>query len=852
MVKRVPAVTSTGAFTGKVLEWLDTRYGGSGPVTGDPVKVAAVTTAGAFRGQTLTWLDNRYNGSGTVSGTANRLPSVTTSGAFTGKVLSWLDSRYAQAVVDPESQYELPTFTHTVDPRTYMSGGQTWTNTDIRSAFQAALNQAHSYAFASANNRVKFIIPPGIGQILSTVGTAPINYYSETAGRRLSNRMGFGLRPNMPGKVVFVGEGGRTEKSTIQLSSNARCLFYANTDAGTSGGTFADYTWVKDAAYSNFAGNRGNRPDDIMCFQNYDFVGFCVSNEDAKNEGTNIISNAHTVFGASPDDIDWRQVYLSFYNLNHSDIKVKGFDKTPTQTELETRRQIPFSYLTRHLRGHEANNGAAGRNVWGNWDLNTLAGRRAAYNARWTFAHKLNFYDVEVVDAGRAILVTADRTSNPASATSQYFDEVNLYRCTHVQENPYNYKTPHTSFFLGAGGMGGTARAIDCLSTNVGDNPIEMGAFHTRIIKNFTSNDCRLPGILFTNTQIPPNHATSSCLVDGYTFNVTATGMATEPISRPFEFDTEADGLGTPINNVTIRNATMTIDGGSSKRSIRSLVERTDRYGWAFIGEIGKLDIDGLNLVIRNVTTEGGDTAAGGANNAALLKTVPLVYYRPAKSTEDSTFDISQTECTMKNITLSIRDWVVVPTVPGTPKVGNTEATKGTAPIPYRVIGVLPITSGTFTLENLTLNINNIAGVPTIDAVAIGGLQAEWSRRNASGTGTRPEFFYLPIPSSFPHTHKGENSRYQAPGGTYSITDVKGTRTGTNQPATRRLLVVQKQNPIASHTYGSIDATGWGTGYANLSSDTVPRQTYTVVDATETAPEKYYWTNRNNPVTVTS
>ncbi|MFZ1250331.1 MAG: hypothetical protein WAR37_02700 [Candidatus Microsaccharimonas sp.] len=837
MVKRVPAVTANGAFTGKVLDWLDERYGGSGAVSGSPVKVPGVTINGAFKGSTLNWLDARYGGSGAVSGSADRLPAVSPNGAFSGKVLTWLDSRYSRAA--DASRYALPTFTHTVDPRTYLTEGQTWTTvTDIRPAFQQALNAAHSLAFASSSNIVDFVIPPGVGKLTSSAAQGPVNYFSSTTNARLGNTIGLPLRPNMPGRIVFRGGGGRNETSTIQLSNRAKCLFYADTDQGTSNGTAAGYTWVKLDEYSSLPGNKGRRPSSLMSFQNYDFVGFCVDNNDALGQD-NILSTCHTVFGAAPTDNNNRQMYMSFYNLNHSDLRVKGFDPNPAEgAEQSARAQVPFAYRTRHTSHHEAT-GGSGVNVWGNWNLDTLTGRQAAFNARWTFMHRMNFYDVEVVDAGRAIHVTADRTT-ANNVTSQWFDEVNLYRCTHTQPNPYSGTAPHTSFFLGTGGMGGTSRAVGCVSINVGDNPIEMGAFQNRLITDFTSKNARLPGILFTNTQIPPTPST--CIVDGYTFTVDAQAMLTQPRARGFEFDLEGDGVNTPIS-ATIRNATMIIDGGSSKVAINKLI-RTNRFGWVFDGPIKNLDIDGLDLIIQNVSTPSMDRGAGNGGGVALQKTYPLVWYKP------SGFDLTQATCTMKNVDLTIKDWIAGPT-------------SGTStPAPIRIIGVLALTAGTFTLDGLKMHIDTVEGVPIADATAVGAHQTEWSRTNASGTSTRSEFFYTPVPSSryidatltepaFPALTTGQNANYDLPGGRYTIRNISGSTAGTTLPATRRLLVIQKQNPYASLSHSGISATGWGSGVITLSTDIVPNQAYTLADEKDSyGADMYYWTQRNAPVSV--
>lgn len=820
MVKRVPGVTSTGAFTGKVLDWLDERYGGSGTVTGTPEKVPGVTIDGAFTGNTLNWLDTRYGGSGAVTGLANRLPAVNAQGGFSGNVLAWLDARYGAG---PQlGQYVLPTFTLTVDPRDYLGGGETWTGVaDIRAAFQAALNAAHTHAFASENNTVEFIIPPGVGKLTSMVSQAPINYDSTVTGTRLPRTIGFGLRPNMPGRIVFHGTGGRSEASTIQLSSNAHCLFYANTDGGTSGGTAAGYTWTK--VYPEKSGNQGMRPTSLMSFQNYDFVGFCVDNKDALGDG-NVVSKSHVIFGCTP--VNWRQPYVSFYNLNHSDIRAKGFDPNPSAEEAEVSTQLLFSYRTKHTTHHEPTDGV-GPNVWGNWNLETLTGRQAAFNAKWTFMQRMNFYDIEAINSTRAIHVTSDRTSGN-NVVAQWFDEINLYRCLHTQPQPYTYWAPQTSFFIGAGGMGGVARAVDCVSENVGDNPIEMGAFQNRIITNFTSVNARLPGILLTNTQSPPDPETAMVTVDGYTFTVSAEAIATSPRARGFEFDTEGDGTGIPIN-LTVRNATMIIDGGTSKQNLSQLI-RKYCYGWQLDGPVKKLDVDGLNLTVKNVATPSIYLGAGNGSNRALDKVLPLVLYKPSGFN-----DLQNATCIIKNVSLSLESWA-------------TGATTGsTSPVPSRVVGVLPVTSGTFTLDTVSLAINDVAGVQTADVVTVGAHQTEWARANGSGSGTRPEFFYTAPPSSFPAPTTGENSLYDRPGGQYVITNVTATRTGTSQPATRRLLVVGKQNPYASLNYSSINASGWGSGAVTLSSDIVPNDTFS---ETEPGSGLYYWTQRNTTVTV--
>ncbi|MFZ1301125.1 MAG: hypothetical protein WAQ27_00900 [Candidatus Microsaccharimonas sp.] len=238
MVKRVPAVTPSGAFTGSVLNWLDNRYGGSGAVTGTASKVPGVTTDGAFTGSVLNWLDNRYGGSGAVAGTASRLPAVSTDGSFSGKVLTWLDNRYGSGL-EPSEYASVETPTAVINVAAKFTGGQTWTSaTNIRTAFQAALDEAHALAYTDPNALVHIVLPPGVGKLTSGI-TTPINRSStgtktsQTTRQRFPSIGGFALRPNMKGRITFIGSGGNNQATTIQLSPACRNVFFADTDYNT-------------------------------------------------------------------------------------------------------------------------------------------------------------------------------------------------------------------------------------------------------------------------------------------------------------------------------------------------------------------------------------------------------------------------------------------------------------------------------------------------------------------------------------------------------------------------------------------------------------------------------------------
>jgi hypothetical protein len=486
--------------------------------------------------------------------------------------------------------------TSRIDPRSYLKAGQTWTTVAcIRPAMQAAIDEAHLRAQNDPAAIVEVVIPPGVGRLTTRSKKAPINRSSQLNPRGIyDTRIGFGLRANLQGRIVFRGSGGRTRASVIRLSDEARNLFWIDTDTGVD--------WI-DVSARESSGLRAQRPAKPLMLRNMLFEGFGVDNN-------NTVGNCHIVCGTVPS-ATMPQRYVSIQNVHATDIDVWGVKQATSAADQEARNKAPFVFTARHFSDYEGNGGpGAGRasgHAWRNWNLATVDGRAAAHKAGWTWMHAMSFDRVRATNTNRGIIVVGEVHRH----FSHWVDDITMTACEHRQDRPYiNGTVQQTSFFVGGSCQGGSTEIVDCVSVNVGDDAVEVGGLQNTRISGLTSVNACLAGVYIRSSQRPLDWSTMKVVVEDSTFLV--DGRAIQPSqdayfrSVPIDVLFDEDAAAVALGELQVNDSTTIVDGidTSGVLSTRGVLDKTirkQRYGWFLTGAVVKASYSRSTAILRNV-----------------------------------------------------------------------------------------------------------------------------------------------------------------------------------------------------------------------------------------------------------
>ncbi|MGC5221259.1 hypothetical protein ACPW96_01535 [Micromonospora sp. DT81.3] len=483
-----------------------------------------------------------------------------------------------------------------IDPRSYLKAGQTWTTVAcVRPAMQAAIDEAHKRALSDPNAVVEIVIPPGVGRLTTRSPRAPINQSSAAVPKSsYDNRIGFGLRANLAGRIIFRGSGGQSRASVIRLSDNARNLFWIDSDTGIA--------WIDTAARES-SGAVVKRPAKPLMLRNVLFQGFAVDN----NFST---GNGHIVCGTVPS-YGTSQRYVSVMNVHAADIDVWGVTRPATPTDQNATSKAPFVYVARHFSDYEGNGGPANGTLvghaWKGWDLETVAGRSAAHTTGWTWMRSLSFSQVRATNTTRGIIVIAENHA----AYSHWVDDIAMDSCEHRQDAPYTSAGfPQTSFFIGGSCQGGSASVTSCTSVNVGDDGLELGGMQSVVVRGFTSVNACLSGIYLRFAQPPLDWTTTKVVIEDSTFSITGETLLPTlgGVFRSVPIDTKFTGDAAPyaLGELQVTRCATVIDGtytteGIARKGVIDRFLRRNRYGWFLIGPVVKASYANCTATLSNV-----------------------------------------------------------------------------------------------------------------------------------------------------------------------------------------------------------------------------------------------------------
>ncbi|ALJ19079.1 hypothetical protein [Microbacterium sp. No. 7] len=494
--------------------------------------------------------------------------------------------------------------TATVDPRDHLAPGETWTGvSDIRPAFQAALDAAH--ALAADGEDVEFVIPPGVGRIGSTQAweRVPIVRESDRTPKALyPKEMGFGLRVNLMGSIHFRGAGGWNRASVIRLQDNAaRNLFYIDTDTGVE--------WVDLGMSYSPAGTtatvRAERPAEPAIFRNFTFTGFAVDNNFTTGNG-------HIVIGTVPA---WstRQTYVCVQNIEIRDIDVFGVaDKSGESSA------IWFS--TVHVREAEANPLANGLthpwvSMWQNWSLDTYWSRQTAYANGWTWMTDIRISQVRTHNTALAVGVVA----YVGRHYSIWMDGIEIDDVIHTQDTHYQRARMHCSVYVGGNIVGGSATVRNIAVTNIGDDSLEIGGFREVLVENMVSVNANRAGIIIRYSQRPQYPSQTRVTIRNYRNVVTGDAIRPGAVKQSFRgspidifYDRDGDvdpstgvqrGDIYPLAFLTIEDSSSLIDGTTSDgvdRGEYSILERAGALGWTHNWQVGLVTMRRVSAAVRH------------------------------------------------------------------------------------------------------------------------------------------------------------------------------------------------------------------------------------------------------------
>lgn len=540
-----------------------------------------------------------------------------------------------------------PDYTHTINAVDYLPGGQTWTGVaDIRSTLEGARDAAYAIANADANARVKINMPAGVGRLTSVCasGDRPV-YRKSTATTKnvITNQAGIALHPNLLGNVYFVGQGRAS--TTIRLSTNAQSLFFIDTDHTAAGSTVS---WVSTGRYYGTSGSRflAERPASQIILRNFHFLDFLIDNNNTLGS-TVLIGNRPSL------GID--QVYVSVQNVHVTRVDCVNFVIPAVEADTDTNSKAFVNFRVTHNTKHEAvNNGgmsggyadettatlvdtplgvdANSADHWEGWDLDTGAGRNAAYAAGFTWYVNCTVNDCVANGPTRSVIFVGHRDS----AHSHYMDRLYVNDCVHDTMAGFRNGDPyfaHTSFYLGGDCIGGHGGVYNSESIAIGDDCIEAGGWTDFEVDGFYGENAVLDFILYVHSQKPLDAANTTLTIRNLHTKITGDALAAGTIRGiPFEQILEGEGdtpessaAAWPIHTLTVEDSLMEVDGNHdvdgavTTRGTHSNFTRVNRIGLAS-------NYPARNVVLRRNTAKYAGmhiTATSGTTDLALAYVVP-------------------------------------------------------------------------------------------------------------------------------------------------------------------------------------------------------------------------------------
>lgn len=190
-----------------------------------------------------------------------------------------------------------------------------------------------------------------------------------------------------------------------------------------------------------------------------------------------------------------------------------------------------------------------------------------------TQTHSLRITAEDVVVYGGDGAVNCFSAINTAAigalgSTNHFYDEINYYRCKHILPTTPAQTAYQTSFYVCGGGLGETCRIVDCVSTNIADDSIEVGAMMNVLIDNFRSTDAFLVPILIRHSQPPRDVASQKVIIRNsrirYTSAVTAYASTGGP---PIRWTVDN---ATQIGTISVQDMQFESNGASCTKSGRT------------------------------------------------------------------------------------------------------------------------------------------------------------------------------------------------------------------------------------------------------------------------------------------
>ncbi|PPH51187.1 hypothetical protein [Rathayibacter sp. AY1E1] len=657
------------------------------------------------------------------------LESISQSGAQQGQVPKWDGTKWVPSN-DLQSAAGQPADLRIIDPRTFLTTGQTWTGvTSNRAAFQSALDAAHALTMDNAAMHVVIIVPPGLATLPDVAPSSrlPLNRRSSASPQsKITSRNGFGLRVNMAGRITFQGEGAT---SIIRLSdAGARSLFFIDTDTGVSWTSAGKYYYLTET--TRFL---GQRPDEPMVFQNYAFRDFDIDNNFATGVCGVLIGNRH---GKGVE-----QPYISLNEIDVQNVNTYNYVIPKGLDELDENNKAFINFLFRQITAHEAKAGLLGgysdrtsltqvtpsntladnsADYWKGWDLSTRAAQVAAYTCGgsgsttggFNFVRNVRVRDCDVPGPTRAVLLTANRRS----AVSYYMDGIELdqIRCDSLAGHRTN--TPYftqTHLYPGGDCIGGTVRITRSSSVAIGDDSYEIGGFTHTYLDDVYSENPVLDSVLQVFSQKPLNPYGTTLTVNRLHQKVTGDALVGSLANREYiravpvetilenENDTgtgadqETSAVPYPLAVLNVDDALIEVDGafwdanGAKKRGNLPIFNRLGRIGFVFSYPARKVNIRRMRVVFRGMNIYNSN----GSND-------PLTLVMAQLAPRLSHLTSGTTQLHIDDLQLVFEDCV--------------------ATVPLTLVGVMAAASGSAVVENVDLQIVNSSGVDNFSVVAIG------------------------------------------------------------------------------------------------------------------------------------
>ena len=130
-----------------------------------------------------------------------------------------------------------------------------------------------------------------------------------------------------------------------------------------------------------------------------------------------------------------------------------------------------------------------------------LGTHAAALEATQTSSTDVTVEDLVQAGGDNCVGVTSWGAGSLVGGTNHYYNRIAIRRCRHTIPSVPSATYSQTSFYVCGSGFGDWFEIVDCESTNIADDGIEVGAMQAGLIDGVTITNPFLTGILFRNTH---------------------------------------------------------------------------------------------------------------------------------------------------------------------------------------------------------------------------------------------------------------------------------------------------------------------------------------------------------------